>query len=564
VNAFLQTLRNLGPMRLAAIVIVTGSLLGFFGFITTRMTTSPLALLYTQLDQQDAGAIVQKLDSMKIPYEVDANGSLIRVPADQVGKLRMLLSGDGLPKGGSVGYEIFDQKEGFGTTSFVQSINHLRALEGELARTISSMDTVQSARVHLVLPQRELFSHGTQPATASIFLKTRGTLTREQIAAIQHLIAAAVPQLQPNQVSIVDDRGNLLARPTDSSAAGGGSDDQDDMRAEFEQAQARKIEDLLAQTVGFGKVRAQVSADLDFDRITTNSEVYDPDSQVVRSTQSTNEESSNADASNQTVTVTNNLPQTPGQPAPTQGGAGSSTNKSNHSEETVNYEINKTVRSQVRESGQVRRLSVAVVVDGTTTTDKDGKTTYTPRSDEEMTKIKSLVQSAVNFDATRGDTIDVANMQFAQAESPKDAASSSSDLIAGLPKTELFHMVETLILALIGLLVVLLVVRPILRKILDTASAVGGDQNLLAGAAYAGAGGGSTAQLPPPSGGGGFGRDIEAEVAQKESEIERMIDISRVEGRVKASSLRKVGEIVDKHPEEAVSILRNWMYQENR
>ncbi len=576
-NAFLQTLRNLGPARLAAIVIVTASLLGFFGFIVTRVTTSPLAMLYTDLDQQDAGAIVQKLDGMKVPYQVDASGGLIRVPADQVGKLRMLLSGDGLPKGGSVGYEIFDQKEGFGTTSFVQNINHLRALEGELARTISSMDPIETARVHLVMPERELFSHGTQNATASIFLKTRGEaiLTREQIGAIQHLIAAAVPQLQPNQVSIVDEQGHLLARPVDSANPAGGSDNQDDMRAEYESTQARKIEELLSQTLGYGKVRAKVSADLDFDRITTSSEIYDPDSQVVRSTQNTSEDTTNSEGGSQNVSVTNNLPLTPGAPpaagaAGATAGGGGTNNKSNRSEETINYEINKTVRNQVRESGQVKRLSIAVVVDGTYDTSADGKSTYKPRSDDEMTKLKALVQSAVNFDPNRGDTVNVANMQFAQAETPKEGTSSSSGLIGGLPKTELFHMVETLLLALIGLAVVLLVVRPMMRKIMETAVSGVGDQGLLAAGAAAYAGGGAPVQLPPPGGGGDGGgslfggRDIEAEVAQKESEIERMIDISRVEGRVKASSLRKVGEIVDKHPDEAVGILRNWINQEGR
>lgn len=558
-NAFLQTLRNLGPMRLAAIVIVTFSLLGFFGFITTRITSSPLALLYSNLDSQDAGAIVQKLDAMKIPYEVDSSGSLIRVPSDQVGKIRMELSADDLPKGGSVGYEIFDQKEGFGTTSFVQSINHLRALEGELARTISSLDSIESARVHLVLPQHELFSHGTQTATASIFIKTRGgaVLTREQIAAIQHLIAAAVPQLQPNQISIVDEHGNLLASPAGNNPIGN-YDNPDDMRATYEQEQARKIEDLLSRTVGYGKVRAQVSADLDFDQITTSSEVYDPDSQVVRSTQTSSETSTNSEggsSTTQAVGVTSNLPATPGQAPASSGGTN---NKSSKDEETVNYEINKTVRSQVRQGGQVKRLSIAVVVDGTYETGADGKTVYKPRSEEEMTKLKSLAQSAVDFDSNRGDTIDVVNMQFAQPEEPKVGASSTSNLLAGLPKTELFHMLETLILAVIGLLVVLLVVRPILRKILDQTAAMGGQaQPLLASAG----GGAIPAQLPPP---GALGRDIEAEVAQKESEIERMIDISRVEGRVKASSLRKVGEIVDKHPDEAVTILRNWISQESR
>ncbi len=551
-NAFIQTLRNLGPVRLAAIAIVTFSLLGFFIFLTTRIAASPMALLYSELDQQDAGAIVSKLDGMKIPYEVAPSGGLIRVPAAQVGKIRMMMAAEGLPKGGSIGYEIFDQKEGFGTTSFVQNINHLRALEGELARTISTMGAIQTARVHLVLPQRELFSHGTQAATASVFVKTRGgvTLTREQIAAIQNLIAAAVPQLQTKQISIVDDKGALLARPA-TNEPGGASGNQDDMRAAFEQAQARKIEDLLSQTIGFGKVRAQVSAELDFDRITTNSEIFDPDSQVVRSTQTTNENSTNAEG-NESVTIQNNLP---GNPTPGSAGGGTSS-KSSRSEETVNYEINKTVRSQIRESGQVKRLSVAVVVDGLYTAAPDGAQTYQPRSTEEMEQIKSLVRSAVNFDPNRGDTLEVANMRFFQAESGK--SESPPDMLMGVPKVDLLRMMETLLLAVIGLLVVLLVVRPILRRIFESAGNAISEksQNYLPSAA----GMGATAQLPPP--GGAFGRELQSEA--EESEFEKMIDISRVEGRVKASSLKKVGEIVDKHPEEAVSILRNWIYQENR
>jgi flagellar M-ring protein FliF len=556
-------------MRLLAIAFVGLSLLGMLGFITTRISTSPLALLYTELDQHDSAAIAQKLDALKIPYQVDASGSLIRVPSDQVGKIRMMMAGDGLPKGGSIGYEIFDQKEGFGTTSFVQNINHLRALEGELARTISAMDPIQNARVHLVLPQRELFSHATQTATASIFLKTRGgaVLSREQVAAIQHLIAAAVPQLQPSQVSIVDDRGNLLARPSNSSegGAGSGSDDQDEMRAQFEQTQARKIEDLLTQTLGYGKVRAQVSADLDFDRITTSSEIFDPESQVVRSTQSVTEDATTSEkGSSETVSVANKLPATPQQIAGGGAGGEASSNKNNRSEETVNYEINKTVRNQVRESGQIRRLSVAVVVDGSYKTSDDGKTTtYVPRTDDELTKIKELVRSAVNFDATRGDTLEVVNMQFAQIDMSKDLNGGPSDMLMGVPRADIFHAAETIILAIIGLLVVVLIVRPVLRKVLESAGTVSPEQQaLISGGAYAGAGGGNVAQLAAPGASGGS--TAEAETAAAESEIERMIDISRVEGRVKASSLRKVGEIVDKHPDEAIGILRNWMYQENR
>ncbi|HAX91606.1 MAG TPA: flagellar M-ring protein FliF, partial [Rhodospirillaceae bacterium] len=488
---------------------------------------------------------------MKIPYEVAPNGGMIRVPGEQVGKVRMLMAAEGLPKGGSIGYEIFDQKEGFGTTSFVQNINHLRAMEGELARTISTMGAIQSARVHLVLPQRELFSHNSQTATASVFIKTRSgaSLPREQIGAIQHLIAAAVPQLQANQISIVDDKGNLLARPTDGAAGtSGAGGTQDEMRVGYEQAQARKIEELLAQTLGFGKVRAQVSADLDFDRITTSSEIFDPESQVVRSQQSTTEDNSASDGGSGAITMTNNLPG--GQAAA--GGEGG--NKSNRAEETINYEINKTVRSQVRETGQVRRLSVAVVVDGTTTTDAEGKQTYQPRTEEELDQIKALVRSSVNYDATRGDTIEVRNMRFAQGDAgATDAA--TSDMIMGMPKLDLLRIAQTLLLAFIGLMVVLLVIRPILRKLFEsTGGPAGGDR-------YLSTDGMGNAQLPPPSP-GAFSNSLQGEM--EDSEIEKMIDISRVEGRVKASSLRKVGEIVDKHPEEAVSILRNWIYQESR
>ncbi|MGE4352068.1 MAG: flagellar basal-body MS-ring/collar protein FliF [Bdellovibrionales bacterium] len=555
-NAFIQTLRNLGPLRLGAIALVTFSLLGFFGFLTTRISAAPMALLYSELDTSDAGAIAQKLDSMKIPYEVGSSGSSIRVPSDQVGKVRMLMAGSGLPKGGSIGYEIFDQQEGFGTTSFVQNINHLRALEGELARTISTMGQVRSARVHLVLPQRELFSHNTQTATASVFLQTRSgvTLNKEQIASIQNLIAAAVPQLQTNQISIVDDRGTLLARPSNDANGGIGASTQDEMRAQYEQTQARKIEELLAQTLGFGKVRAQVSADLDFDRVTTSSEIYDPESQVIRSQQSTNEESKSSDGGSNSVSITNNLPG--GQPM---SGGASSANSTNRTEETINYEINKTVRNQVRETGQVKRLSVAVVVDGTTTTDKDGAKKYEPRSKEELDKIKALVKSAVNFDETRGDTVEVVNMRFTQGEAGQTEA-AASDEIMGVPKVELLRIVETVLLAFIGLMVVLLVVRPILRRIFDSAGAISAQQQALAAATGA-ATGMPTAQLPPP-GLSAFSSELQSE--SEDSEIEKMIDISRVEGRVKASSLRKVGEIVDKHPEEAVSILRNWIYQESR
>lgn len=567
---FFQTLKNLGPIRLAAMGIVAFSLLGFFTFMTTRMTSSQMSLLYSDLDSQDSSAIARKLEALKIPFDVSGDGKTIKVSSDMVGKARMAAAGEGLPRGGSIGYEIFDQKEGFGTTTFVQNINHLRALEGELSRTISTLSSVTQARVHLVLPQRELFSRTETHASASVFLRLRaGGVAPEQVVAIQNLIAAAVPQLRTDQISIVDDKGNLLAKPKSAeNVAGGGSggaDNQDDMRLNFEQAQSRKVEDLLGQSIGFGKVRAKVSADMDFDRITTQSEIFDPDSQVVRSQQTVTEDSKNAEGSSGTaVTVQNNLPT-----GIEQGGSsgGNSNNSNNRTEETLNYEINKTVRNQVREAGQVRHLSVAVVVDGKYEPEKDkdgkdvkdGKPVYVPRSADEMEQIKALVRSAVNFEASRGDTVEVINLQFQQAEAAPEQ--QLIDMMFGVPKEDLFHLIEILVMAGIGVLVLLLVVRPLLNRILESANTAGGGGNNDGSNALTG---GSMAQLSGPSGSGGALSQGLLESEGEDNALEQMIDIGKVEGRVKASSLRKIGEIVEKHPEESVGILRNWIYQETR
>ncbi|MDX1922985.1 MAG: flagellar basal-body MS-ring/collar protein FliF [Alphaproteobacteria bacterium] len=550
----MQTLRGLGVVRLAALGGTILAVIIFFAFMATKMSSGPLALLYSGLDPSDGGAIVSQLDTMKIPYEVSNNGTSIKVPTEQVGKLRMNMAQQGLPRGGSIGYEIFDQKDGFSTTSFVQNINQLRALEGELARTISTVNQVQSARVHLVLPKHEMFSQNDQKASASVFLKVRGgaTLGKEQVGAIRQLIAAAVPNLQTDNISIVDDKGTLLAKAMDRSSAEGEATTQEEMRHNFERTQVDKIEDLLSRSLGYGKARAQVSVEMDFDKVTTSSEIYDPEGQVVRSQVTKSEQAKSSDT-NTGVSAGNNLPS-----AQSSGGAGSN-NQNNNSEEQVNYEINKTVRSHVRESGSIKKQSVAVLVDGIYETGADGKQTYKPRSKEELEQIKTLVRSAVNVDATRGDTVEVVNMQFTSAT---DGQPAGAEGIMAFMTPEMMRMAESVIMALLGLLAILLVVRPILKQVLEGATgAVGESGGNLLGASAPGnanllsaASGGKS--LAPPGAAAGEGED--------DNSFEKMIDIQRVEGRVKASSLKKVGEIVEKHPEEAVGIIRNWIYQENK
>jgi flagellar M-ring protein FliF len=550
-------MRNLGAARLALIALVGAASIGFFAFLGTRITAPTYGLLYSDLDIRDSGQIVQKLEALGVPYQLKGDGAQILVPVDQVARLRMTVAESGLPRGGSVGYELFDKGESLGTSNFVQNVNQVRALEGELSRTISSIGSVQGARVHLVLPRREMFSREKPEPTASIALKLRGNekLSKGQIAGIQHLVAAAVPGLKPSRISIVDQEGALLAR-------GNGDDPQDsagnaeEMRTGYESRLRRTVEEMLERTLGPGKVRVELRADMDFDRITTNQESFDPEGQVVRSTQTVAESSDSAESGDQAVTVANNLPDAQNQKGTTGGRS-----KNARNEETINYEITKKVTSHVREAGVVRRLSVAVLVDGTYAAGSDGTRAYQPRSPEELQQLTTVVRSAIGFDQNRGDVVDVVNLRFAGADDAGPIDSFKTTFL-GLGKDDFFRIGETLVLAILAILVLVLVVRPMLSRLMTMTAAadnVAGETRLLTDQS-----GGAPAALPPPAGRGAGGNgELAAASAggQTLEAVEQMIDLSRVEGRVRASSLKKVGEIVEKHPEEAVAILRSWMYQ---
>jgi flagellar M-ring protein FliF len=542
----MQSLRNLGPARLAAMVGVAVGMIGFIIFIAARVSSQPMELLYGDLETADAGRVAQKLDGMKIPFEV--RGSQIFVPADQVGKLRMQLAEQALPSsGGSVGYEIFDKTDPLGSTSFMQNLNLVRALEGELGRSIKTVGNVKAARVHLVMPRREMFSREVQEPTASIILKMNGSsrLNAQQVGAVQHLVAAAVPKLQPSKISIVDDKGTLLARgfEDDKQMA---NRNAEEMRISYEQRLARQIEDLLEKSVGFGKVRAEVRADIDFDQLTVNEEKFDPESQVVRSTRTITEDVQAQDSESLPVTVGQNLPDTNANVA----GATKNQNKEARNDELVNYEISKKVIKQVRETGLVKRLSVAVLVDGLYNgTGKDRA--YEARKQEEMDQIKTLVTSAIGYDDKRGDKVEVVNMRFADSDADME---KPLDLIFGFEQAQIMRMAEILVLSVVAILVILLVVRPLVTRAFEAAPMAAGEagRKLLAepGMSPALSGPG----MPPAP-----GVPMEEEVES----LDELIDIDKVEGRVKASSIKKIGEIIEKHPEEALSIIRNWMYQES-
>jgi flagellar M-ring protein FliF len=548
-------------MRLLIMTGVAAGFVAFFIYIATRLTTPGMTLLFGDLGSADSGQIVAKLENMGVPYELRGNGNQILVPSDQVLRLRLSVAQEGLPSGGSMGYELFDRSESLGTSNFVLNIHRLRALEGEIARTIGSLSNVRAARVHLVLPKRELFSRNKQEPSASILLQMNGgyRLTKSEVFAIQHLVAAAVPKLRPSRISILDGQGTLLAAGRDDDVMGLGSSSMggEDLTAAYEARLGRKIEEMIERAVGAGRVRAEVRADMDFDRISTTSETFDPDGQVVRSTQSVEENATTGDSElSSPVTVASNLPaNAPG--AQPKAGNKSST-ESTRTEETVNFEISKTTKTHVREAGTVKRLSIAVLIDGTYSDGEDGQRIYKPRSAEELAQLTKLVSSAIGFDAKRGDKVELLNMRFAKGEELIDEPARP---LFGLGKNDYIKLAELVILGIVSILVILLVVRPMVRRILDALpEAIASGKSLINDSVAAAATSGKTA-LPPGHEPGMNAPGLAP--PDGSTDIESMIDLKQVEGRVRESSLKKIGEIVEKHPDEAVNIIRNWMYQES-
>src|SRR5947209_40603 len=340
-GGLLALLRTLGPGRIAALGAVALVLLSFFAFIAWRVSAPEYTILFAGLQLADSERLTQRLDALGVPYRLSGGGDAVLVPADRALKLRMSLAEEGQPVGSTVGYELLDKAGPFGTSEFQANINLRRAIEGELARSIGTLRQVRSARVHINLPKRELFAHDAAPPTASIVLALRGgaTLDKSQIAGIKHLVAAAVPALAPERVTLVDDSGNLLAQAADPGSEGLAGTEAEDYRAALEARLKAKIVQLLERTLGPGHVEAEVSADIDFDEVATTAESYDPNGQVVRSTQTTNEKT-DSDQRQQAdnVTVANNLPT-----ERAQGGASGSgsSERANRTEETVNYEISR-------------------------------------------------------------------------------------------------------------------------------------------------------------------------------------------------------------------------------
>ena len=556
---------QLGTTRLAIMGGATLLVLAGLLYLVLQASRPTMATLYSDLPPESASAIVEKIRGMNIPFEASSDGRSIRVPEAKVGELRMALAGQQL--GGSVGYEILDKQDLLGTTNFMQQVNHLRAMEGELARTIESLDIVQSARVHLVIPQQQLFEEDKRLPSASITLHTRGQLPMSKVNAIRYLVSSAVPGLEPGAISVVDQTGTLLAR-ADGSTESGLNEGIGEKQTAMEQRLRAQIESMLERIVGPGRVRAEVSAELESAVIKEQSEVFDPDKQVLSRSTTVDKKDENKSQEATTggpVSVSTNLPENQ-QVTPQTGTPAGNQSNSGETSEQLDYQNSKTVTTTVRNSGAIKHLSVAVLVDGVYTKSANGKDTYAARTPAEMEQFKTLVQNAVGYNEERGDKVEVVNLRFA-APDAMEPASKSGPLPLGMSGADLGRIAQAVLMLVALLVIVFTVVRPIIKATGKTTSADEDGVPQLEGP------GGQLALAPPEKdqmtellaraakGDEEAIAILEAQRANGGMAIETEIDVAQIEGRLKASAVRKVGEIVERHPAEAAAVIRQWMYK---
>ena len=537
-GGFTAALQRFGIGRLAMVLGVGAGVAAVLVAMMLRVGQAPDALLYSGLDLKEAGEITASLDQAGIKYKSQGDGSTILVNRDDVGTARMMVASKGLVTSGSVGYELFDNQSVLGQTEFQQNLNEKRALEGELARNILSFRGISSAKVMIALPRREMFATDSADPTAAVTVGVGGrALTGDQVQAIRNVVASSVPGLKPERVTVTDTANRTLA--AGSGETGFSAASASDAKSAAETQLQSRILDIVEGVVGPGAARVQVTADIDNSRSTTQEQKYDPDGQVVRST-STNgaEKTDTTGQPSGDTTATNNIP---GGAGPVNTPAGS-TDKSNT--ETTNYEISNTTTTTIKEPGQVQKVAVAVVVDGVWKPAADGKgePTFTPRSAEDITKIEGLVKAAVGFNAERGDQVAVTPMRFSRDTSAGGGTEAKASML-DFNKNDLMRGVELLVLLVTGLLLIFFVLRPLLKS----ATGPGGVPAMIGGNGL------PVTSLQTTIAGG------QAQLAGPEMDMDQRLDIARIEGQVKASSVKKVADFVQAHPDDAAGILRTWV-----
>jgi flagellar M-ring protein FliF len=486
-------------------------------------------VLYSGLAQTDASKVVEKLKELKIPFQLEGDGTVVKIPQDQVYETRLAMASAGLPRGSGVGFEVFNEVK-MGTTEFVQKINYQRALQGELARTISSFGEVDDARVHIVMPRDSLFVEEEKKPTAAVVLRLAAgrTLNKGQIQGIVHLVAGSVPDLDDAHVTVVDSKGNLLFRKDQDSAGfpAALTASQLEYQRTTESQISNKVQTMLEEVLGLGRAVVRVSADIDFTRTEEVKDLFDPDQAAVRSETRSTESSKNA--GDLPVGAPDNrftLAQRNAAPGLDETG----TSERKREDETTNFEISRTKRQTLKALGGLNKLSVAVMVDGPykETVDKEGVTTraFAPRSAQEMAQLSELVRRAVGYDENRGDEVTVANVPFAL---PPGAGA-----MAGVGWQEYLDKYGRQALNLIlALLFFLMVVRPLMKYLVAKKA----KEELPAEAVRVGPG----EELPP-------GEELE--------QLEGM-DVSRQLG-----TRDMILALAQQDPERTTAVLRSWIHQ---
>jgi flagellar M-ring protein FliF len=551
-KGLIDSVRKLGMVRVAMLVGVTLGIIGAFVWLEMQGPgRARMTMLAADLDAQSAQQITTALTGRKIPYRLD--GGQIFVPDGDVATARSLLGASGFSGGeATTGYEIFDRGNDFAVTEFDQQVKLTRALEGELARTIVSVRGITHARVHLVLPRREPFAHERQHAQASVMLTIPGrqALSAEAVQSVVNLVAAGVPGLRPQDVTVVDSNLHLLVQAGDGNDPRAKSALEEEVRQKTEARLAQAVELMLERSLGPGHVHAEASIRMNFDKVSETQEKYDPDGSVVRSTQNVTSNSKSTDKTGP-VSLQNNLPNA-------DAGATASGNQEGRQEETTNYEIGKTVRAIVHDQPQVERVTLAVMVDGVDEVGADGKHTWRVREQAELDQIAKLVKSAVGFDDKRGDRLEVVSMPFVAAIDVVDGAPLGRPVKAN---GDLVTFVQMIAFGVVGFGIIILTARSIfaaLSKQPVSLSIAGGGR----GVAEIAAGGPAAARIGQPAGGAlglTHGGGPAGAVGPIEPDEDETVTMNSIQGQLRASSIRKVVNLVDRHPDTTLGIIRGWI-----
>ncbi len=532
-NALRNLLEQIGLRRALMMGGIALALLAGLGWMAFRTPTPTMGYLFTDLDPAAAQSITEKLTGQGVPFQLSADGSAVMAPVDRLAELRMSLASEQL--GGKIGYEVLDEEEPFGVSSSRAKLNETRAIEGELSKSIESIDRVSRARVHVVMSERALFETERRKATAAVTVKTSGSLSPETVDAIRYLVSSAVADLSPEDVSIVDQNGALLARSGEGSA-GSGAGNLDERKTQIEARLRDEIETMIEPIVGRGKVRAQVAAELSRDQVRKESEVFDPDTQVVAHTvtvESNDQNDENAAAA-RGVSVGAQLPDAQGQANGT--GGDSRRSARNETSEDTTYQNSRTTTVSTSTPGQVSRLTVAVMVDG----GKGGL----PQG--EIQRLQRLVENAVGFNAERGDSVVVENMAFT---APAAFDEAEAGLPFGITTDNILDLVKILIVGgvvLFGLRMIKprLVNPPLVEGIVEERGALLDPE---------------TMELTERAADGDEEAMRELEARGGEHRLDQDIAIAQVDGHIKLSALKRIGDAVVKNPSEATSVIRQWM-----